>query len=223
MKPIRSGCWNCGSKDHGFRQCPRPSRPPCHLCGNEAVSNKYECPRTRCREIIALDETQDLTNEQEDSSRSKESAPLSEASGPVQKVRRQESEQETNVVSQSQEVMTTANSSLPPLEEPIRQTRRPGLAQEVESNLRNALEAFWAHHVCDLAPTRPVTILIPEIRITVEEEPHSWPQPTAIIGNLIDIEPEPPVEVTAEVMEDEAQYDEKALDEYPEELYQLFD
>lgn len=151
-RPIHNGCWNCGDQNHGFRQCRNPPRPHCHLCGNPDVPDKYHCPRETCRQILREEGARFTGNDQ--------FSPISATT-----------ESQGRPVTQASEAInatSTPGKANHQLLTPASATHKTPLpSHQVESELRSALEAFLATHICDLVPTRPVTITIPEIKIEI--------------------------------------------------------
>lgn len=73
LPPILRGCWNCGGK-HDFRDCKKPEKKCCHLCGLEGYT-KYNCPRLSCIETLSRDKERFARGRV----RSRPSIPLEEA------------------------------------------------------------------------------------------------------------------------------------------------
>lgn len=192
LPPIMSGCWKCGLRGHGFRDC--PNRPTavgkrCFLCGLPGYT-KYECPRPSCQEIIRQDwlAAQALEEDQEEA-------------------------HDVQEVNEPTPPGTPPSEPVSPVQEPT--TRSQTALEDV---LRSEMEAFLATRLCGLVPSQEIRLRIPAIEVVLGGPSQS--PPIAPVGALIDFEddvntpppaaaqaeaempPEPPIEVN-QVMEDD--------------------
>lgn len=159
--PIMSGCWRCGQRGHGFRDC--ENRPivrgkVCFLCGLPGYT-KYECPRPACREIIRQDWLAAQALE--------------------------EAKEETEEAQRVQEIDEPIPSGTPPLE-PVAPVQEPATGSQIalKDALRSELEAFLANRLCGLAPSYEIRLRISSIEVVLSE--HAQSSPVALVGALID-------------------------------------
>lgn len=177
LPPIKSGCWKCGQRGHGFRDCDKPAPGKrCFLCGLPGVT-KYECPRPSCQQTIREDEA---------AWRAAAEADQLAAEGPPGQGLKDVPEGENDLQLHSE----------PPGPEPVRsedsnsEPAAPALnlidQASVENALRSALEAFLATQLCTAAPGYTVRLRIPPVE--VELVPMGRERQDAPTGALIDLE-----------------------------------
>lgn len=179
LPPIKSGCWNCGRRGHGFRDCPEWSTGyRCNLCGFRSHT-KFTYPRPLCRRTIGKDEERFQRELEEAKQRERDrrgaehraqnrtpaepcpSPPRSAVAyreGIAQRLAAAPPPRLNPTASleppapEAQPLFPDAQPPTPLDQPPVQGVGLPVTYSEVKQQLRSVLEAFWVSHMCAVAP-----------------------------------------------------------------------